>query len=86
MLYLINGTNIGYKAFGEVWSDTPISVYKHILPPEDQIKIKCDCCGKEYTITEVSTEKNLTEDIVLIEFNKKRHMAMPCCKDFRIFT
>ena len=82
MLYLIDGTNVGYKIFGEIWTYIPTGVYKHLLPPEDQIKIKCDACGKEYTITEVSTEKNLTEDIVLIEFNKTRHMAMPCCKDF----
>lgn len=59
MLYVKDDVNLGYKAFGEVWSYCPTGCWTDLLTEEKNIiKIKCDDCGKEYTLDEVSYEKN----------------------------
>lgn len=82
MLCYVKGENLGYKYFGEVWNNIPTSCYKELLPTNG-IKIKCDDCGKEYSLDEVSYE---TEHLgkPLIQFMKKRDMDELCCKYFNL--
>lgn len=86
MLYFKNGKNIGYKSFGETWTLTPTSVYKHLLPPSNQIKIKCDNCGTEYKFEDVTYEREWMDGKTLVEFIKKRDLEAEdvniCCKYF----
>jgi hypothetical protein len=83
MLYFKDGTNLGYKFFGEIWSYCPTSVYKHRLPEDlNDVKIKCDDCGKEYKLEEVSYERPWTEGRTLIQFYKEKEMEETCCNDF----
>ena len=81
MLCYIDGVNIGYSFFGEVWSSIPSSCYKDLLPELDTIKIKCYECGQEYDFDEITEE---TEHMgrPLIKFLKKRDMDEVCCKYF----
>lgn len=78
MLYYKDGINIGYKTFGEVWSPIYTSVYKDLLP--ESFTIKCDSCGKEYSLSEVSTEVKLSNDRILIKFFRNPiQMKKLCC-------
>jgi len=79
MLYYKDGKNLGYEAFGEVWTEVPTSWYKDLLPPK--IKIKCEDCGKKYKLEEVTTERGW-DGRQLIQFKKRYEMENPCCKDF----
>ena len=61
----------------------PTSVYKHLLP--NSIKIKCDDCGQEWKLENVSHERKLTDDEILVKFHNKRDMEMDtCCKWFTL--
>lgn len=82
MLFIKNGINIGVKSFGEVFSTIPTSVWKDLLPSPELIKIKCENCGKEYTLDEVSYERELTEKRILVKFFRKSEMDEPCCRYF----
>jgi hypothetical protein len=84
MLYYKNGINLGYKEFGEIWNYVPNSCYKHLLPEDlNIVKIKCDDCGHEYKLDEVS-EENFWDGKILIDFYKKRNINEPCCKYFNL--
>jgi hypothetical protein len=83
MLYIKKGVNLGFKAFGEVWGPVYSSVYKNLLPPYSEIKIKCQDCGKEYTLEEVSKEI-FWEGRSLVQFLKKKEMKNLCCRDFSL--
>jgi hypothetical protein len=80
MLYIKDGVNLGIKAFGEVWVNCPQSVYTDLLPKEG-IKIKCCDCGHEYTLDEVTTERDWAGR-GLTQFIRKRDMDDPCCDYF----
>lgn len=81
MLYIKDGVNLGYEAFGEVWSSTPRSVYKDLIP--ENVKIKCCECGHEYTLEEVTSERVWEKGRILTEFLPKRDLEDdPCCKYF----
>jgi hypothetical protein len=80
MLYIKEGKNLGYEAFGEVWSCVPRSVYKRLLPAD--LKIKCCECGHEYKLEEVTSERSWGEE-TLVQFLDKRDLEEdPCCKYF----
>lgn len=83
MLYIVNGINLTYKEFGEVWVAVPTSVFKDLLPDFSEIKIKCGDCGHEYTMDEVSEvlEYNNRE---WVKFLHKRDMDDICCKYFAL--
>jgi hypothetical protein len=82
MLYLKDGVNLGSAAFGEVWSQLPYSCYKHLLPPVEKIKIKCEDCGTEHEFSKMHNERNWSEGRILIEFAKgSRFPKCPNCKD-----
>jgi hypothetical protein len=80
MIYIKNGVNLGYEAFGEVWSSVPKSVYKDLIPKN--VKIKCYKCGHEYTLEEVTIERVWEKNRILVEFLPKREMDDVCCKYF----
>ncbi len=83
MLYIKDGVNLGIKAFGEVFTYVPTSCYKDLLPSPELIKIKCDDCGKEYTLDEVTYEsEHLGRPLII--FIKKRDMDDICCKYFNL--
>lgn len=82
MLYIKNGVNLGIKAFGEVFSTTPTSVYKDLLPSPELIKIKCEYCGKEFTLDDVTYDREWIDNRTLVKFLKKSEMDEPCCKYF----
>lgn len=80
MLYIKDGKNLGYAAFGEVWSTMPRTVYKHVLP--DNIQIRCAECGHKYKLEEVTTERPWG-DKISVELLRPREMDEdPCCKYF----
>jgi len=79
MLYIKDGINLGYEAFGEVWSAVPRSVYKDLIP--ENAKIKCYDCGHEYSLDEVTSERNWGGR-TLVEFLSRREIDDPCCKSF----
>ena len=80
MLYYKDGKNLGYKAFGEVFSSCPSSCYTDLLPPIDEIKIICEC-GHEYKLEDVTTEQDW-EGRKLTTFKRKKKMDKLCCRDF----
>lgn len=83
MLYIKDGINLGIKGFGEVFVYTPTSCYKDLLPPPETIKIKCDDCGKEYTLDEVTYEsEHFGRELII--FTKKRDMDDVCCQYFNL--
>jgi hypothetical protein len=79
MLYLKDDTNLGVSAFGEVWDVLPKSCYKHLLPPIEKIKIKCEDCGTEHDFSKMTTERNWSEGRILVEF--ERYPKCKKCKD-----
>lgn len=84
MLYFKDGKNIGYKVFGETWTMTPNSVYKHLLPPLKKIKIKCEECNTEYKFKDVTYESEWNNKTI-VEFIKKRDLEVDiCCKYFNL--
>lgn len=91
MLYYKSGVNLGYKAFGEQWSYVPNSCWKDLLPEDlNSIIIKCDDCGHEYKLNEIS--KNVIHDElndkgenrILLKFYRKNEMDEVCCKWFNL--
>ena len=83
MLYYVDGKNMTYTMFDDIWNYVPVSCYKDLLPDYDTIIIKCDDCGHEYKMDEVSTERELSiEKRTLVKFNRKRDMDEPCCSHF----
>jgi|GEM_PF-3060713 len=87
-IYIKDGINLGVKAFGEVWTYAPSSYYKDLISDDVVVKIKCDDCGHEYTLDEVTYEQETidhegkTRDWV--RFTKKRDMDEVCCKHFNL--
>lgn len=83
MLYYVDGKNLTYKAFGDVWETVPTSCWKDLLPELDTIVIKCDDCGHEYKLEDVSYDQYYSiEKRTLVKFHRKRDMDEPCCKYF----
>lgn len=83
MLYYVDGKNLTYKAFGDVWETVPISCWKDLLPELDTIIIKCDDCGHEYKLEDVSYDQYYSiEKRTLVKFYKKWEMDERCCKYF----
>lgn len=81
MLYVRDGVNVGRQAFGEVYMPTVRSFWKDLILEGTDVKIKCDHCGKEYTLDEVTEERDI-DDRILVKFLNKRDMDEPCCKYF----
>lgn len=79
MIYIKDGKNVGKNAFGEVWDNTPNSCFKHLLPPKSEIKIKCEECGREYQLDEVTYEIEWNNQ-TLIQFYRKGELGNSCCK------
>lgn len=80
MLYWKDGKNLGVEVFGEVWTEVPTSVWKDLLPSE--IKIKCEDCGHEYKLEEVTIEQDgYAEGRTLVKFLRKYDLDEPCCDD-----
>ena len=79
MLYWKDGKNLGFEAFGEVWSPIPRSVYKDLIPAD--VQIKCAECGYEYELDDISTETPYGARTI-VNFCDKRDMDEPCCKYF----
>jgi hypothetical protein len=80
MLYIKDGKNLGYQAFGEVWSQCPQSVYRDLIP--NDVKIKCDECGHEYKLEEVGYERPWGDRILFQFYRKSELEDDPCCKYF----
>lgn len=81
MLYFKDNINLGYKYFGEVFSNIPTSVYKDLLPDYSSIIIKCAECGHIYKIEDITTE-TVYNNRACVDFKQKRNMDNPCCKYF----
>jgi len=79
MIFIKDGVDLGRSYFGEIWDDTPTSCYSDLLPPKDQIKVKCEECGHEFQFEEVAYEKDWGER-KLTQFFKHREMNK-CCDD-----
>jgi hypothetical protein len=90
MLYLKDGVNLGYKAFGEVWNSCPNQCWSDLIPKD--VKVKCEC-GKEYTLDQVSYERTSNDNYndgkerTITIFYKKREFEDEtgedlCCKYF----
>ena len=81
MLYFKDGKNLGFKYFKEVWIDMPNACYKHLLPPYDKIKVKCNDCGKVYKFEDIIREEREWEDgKIQVMFREQRHMKNTCCE------
>ena len=80
MLFIRNGINEGISVFGEIWNTLPFSCYADLLPPKKEIKIKCDCCGKEYQIEDISFEIEISKTRNLFKFLKMYDIPK-CCKE-----
>ena len=80
MLYLKDRVNLGYLAFGEVWSPIYNSVYKDLLP--ESLIIKCEECGKEYKVEDISKEIDY-DGRTIIEFHKRWNMNK-CCNEMSL--
>lgn len=80
MLYLKDGINFGYKHFGEVWSPLYNSVYKDLLP--ESFTIKCNECGKEYKLNEISTEVSSNNRTIVKFARTPLHLKIKCCNCF----
>ena len=80
MLCILDGTDFGYKHFGETWNSLPSSCYKHLL--SDDFKIKCYSCGKEHKLEDISylskyNDKDLVEFYSYYDIKK-------CCRDMEL--
>lgn len=78
MLCIINGENKGYQFFGETFYRIPSSCFKDLIP-ENYI-IKCEDCGKTYTLDEVAKEKEWG-DRILVEFINEKTIKSKCCSE-----
>jgi PHP family Zn ribbon phosphoesterase len=79
MLYWKDGVNLGVKAFGEVWLSLPTSCYKDLLPPLDQIKIRCQDCGTEYNFDDVTDERNYDGRAWIKFLTRSRDLEIDTC-------
>ena len=81
MLYLVDGKNIGIESFGEIYNNVPTSCYKDLVP--EDVKIKCERCGKEHLLEDVTYERDYNFR-PLLYFTKKRDMDELCCNRFEL--
>lgn len=82
MLLIKDDVNLGRDYFGEIWDHIPTSCYSDLLPPKNQIKVKCEECGHEFQFEEITYEKEWNER-KLTQFFKKREMNK-CCNDMTL--
>ncbi len=81
MLYYKDGEDLGFAALGEKWTELPTSCYKDLIVPIETLKIKCEDCGHEYKLEEITTEREWG-DRILTKFKRRSEMDSPCCSDF----
>ena len=80
MLCVVEGKNLGYKYFGEVWVTVPYSCFKDIIPKEH--KIKCYHCNREYLLEDVSIDQCWNDNRTGVVFLKRRDVDDHCdCYD-----
>jgi len=80
MLYIIDGIDMGFKAFGEVWVETPNGIWKDLLP--ESFVIKCAGCGKIHKLEDVSKESmsgHGTDLRAHIKFHRMSQIKPACC-------
>ena len=82
MLYYVNGVNLTYKEFGDIYLNMPTQCYKDLLPDISTIKIKCADCGHTYTYDELYKREYKSESgRILVQFKRKYDMTA-CCRWF----
>jgi len=83
MLYFIDGVNLGYKGLGELFVNIPASCWKDLLPPEDEIIIKCENCGTIHEFENIVIDEyyHEIEKRTFIKFTTRGYeMNNRCCK------
>jgi len=81
MLYIVDGKNLGFDYFGEVFTYVPSSCYRDLVP--EVYTIKCVFCGVRYLLQDVTVEKEWNGK-KLIQFKRPRHFAHKCCDDVEL--
>jgi len=81
MLYIIDGTDLGYEGLGEVWTDTPNGIWGDLIP--ETYIIKCRECGKIHKLENISTKSHAGcngAPRMHVKFLRMSQIDKPCCK------
>jgi len=81
MLIVKDGVNIGYKGLGEIWLDLPASCWQDLLPPDNEIVVKCSHCGTVHEFRDLVMDEYSVDNRTLLKFTTRGYeMADRCCK------
>lgn len=87
MIYVLIGIDLGYKGLGDVWLPIPSSCWKDLLPPIEEIKVRCSDCGHEFNFKDIIVDEfhyEIENRTLVNLMNKKSKADYVCCKYYSL--